>query len=270
MISIHAPLAGCDQVSRCVAASKRIFQSTHPLRGATRSPTPVSFTAGFQSTHPLRGATYAQYIWAIGELDFNPRTPCGVRRHLRLTARADTGISIHAPLAGCDHAYDEFVGYEYISIHAPLAGCDAICRKSSCRRKISIHAPLAGCDLSCVHGLARRSGNFNPRTPCGVRQLQQTQRSSGLKFQSTHPLRGATQITDAGIIRGGISIHAPLAGCDIADAERNRIFPDISIHAPLAGCDMEQIKGAKYDDGFQSTHPLRGATTSGRKEKPYH
>ena len=79
-ISIHAPLAGCDFI--CMALSRywsnfnprtpcgvrlyrllkltptHIFQSTHPLRGATRtgshSRLPVVV---FQSTHPLRGAT---------------------------------------------------------------------------------------------------------------------------------------------------------------------------------------------------------------------
>ncbi len=35
------------------------------------------------------------------------------------------------------------------------------------------------------------------------------------EFQSTHPLRGATGIEAGWGIEAGISIHAPLAGCDV-------------------------------------------------------
>ena len=38
----------------------------------------------------------------------------------------DNGISIHAPLAGCDFATLTLDSGGFISIHAPLAGCDAI------------------------------------------------------------------------------------------------------------------------------------------------
>ena len=58
-ISIHAPLAGCDTdfyYGRLNAVE--IFQSTHPLRGATEfNALSARIDALFQSTHPLRGAT---------------------------------------------------------------------------------------------------------------------------------------------------------------------------------------------------------------------
>ena len=34
-ISIHAPLAGCDELNEDKETCKFLFQSTHPLRGAT-------------------------------------------------------------------------------------------------------------------------------------------------------------------------------------------------------------------------------------------
>ena len=43
-----------------------------------------------------------------------------------------------------------------------------------------------------------------------------------MRFQSTHPLRGATYLTKEPMQHGRISIHAPLAGCDSKIAE---IFP---------------------------------------------
>ena len=167
-------------------------------------------------------------------------------------------ISIHAPLAGCDGAPDGRRDGAGISIHAPLAGCDIMCTAAIWSCGISIHAPLAGCDT-------RRSAiwpgccYFNPRTPCGVRRARRFRISPYRRFQSTHPLRGATDLiyTDPpyGIfqsthpLRGattpvffarrayGISIHAPLAGCDDRVIKRKQIMCAISIHAPLAGCD---------------------------------
>ncbi len=36
-ISIHAPHAGCDEFGRLVVDNLVVFQSTHPMRGATSS-----------------------------------------------------------------------------------------------------------------------------------------------------------------------------------------------------------------------------------------
>ena len=58
------------------------------------------------------------------------------------------GISIHAPLAGCDLIKIRYFELFEISIHAPLAGCDYLWNRIFDLRKISIHAPLAGCDNS--------------------------------------------------------------------------------------------------------------------------
>ena len=123
-------------------------------------------------------------------------------------------ISIHAPHAGCDFMEDPFLDKFDISIHAPHAGCDRRTRR-------------------CPWG----QGNFNPRTPCGVRQEWKAKVSLMNEFQSTHPMRGATYLRD--------SLYLNLR---------------ISIHAPHAGCDAEKISPYTYQVKFQSTHPMRGAT----------
>ena len=56
-------------------------------------------------------------------------------------------------------------------------------------------------------------------------------------FQSTRPLRGATVDGIAEEFAGKISIHAPLAGCDMGMLGIFAQMERISIHAPLAGCD---------------------------------
>ena len=110
------------------------------------------------------------------------------------------------------------------------------------------------------HTGASASTHFNPRTPCGVRHLHHDTQRRTRRFQSTHPLRGATDLRGCLVTSDGISIHAPLAGCDerevFAPARGKHFNPrtpcgvrlpqcafdvvraGISIHAPLAGCDI--------------------------------
>ena len=147
VISIHAPLAGCD--IRCpphirhslnfnprtpcgvrhhvpaLMAAEAVFQSTHPLRGATEEPNKDGSTKRFQSTHPLRGATRHVRGLHAHRSDFNPRTPCGVRHGGTIFITVVKDISIHAPLAGCDLDRVDAALNAAISIHAPLAGCDS-------------------------------------------------------------------------------------------------------------------------------------------------
>ena len=259
----------------------------------------------FQSTHPVRGAT----------------------RDSKLPPAAPSGISIHAPRAGCDQETPKTPDTTQISIHAPRAGCDIRHPQHHPGVKdISIHAPRAGCDAPHVPQ-CRRARHFNPRTPCGVRHgtgqaagvtaiFQSTHPVRGAtqsklarlkvirEFQSTHPVRGATHIAEkldrpsgfqsthpvrgaTKILRGfagyrrisihapragcdvqvlldlsafTISIHAPRAGCDIPRGRPSSTPTHISIHAPRAGCDARRVSITGHLHGFQSTHPVRGAT----------
>ena len=175
-------------------ASSSKFQSTHPLRGATRNGGNLIYSILFQSTHPLRGATPAP-----AQRDIQPRFQ-----------------STH-PLRGATRLCMVYGMPTWISIHAPPAGCDKKILSRWIHLFISIHAPPAGCDL-CVAQFGNLAQNFNPRTPCGVRRLSDCINKTILVFQSTHPLRGATFYIVR--IRGKIpliSIHAPPAGCDRVD-----------------------------------------------------
>ena len=162
-----------------------------------------------------------------------------MRRRIQRRQPLDRDISIHAPLAGCDVHLSALIRSAYwISIHAPLAGCDYDQQHKTHRKyNISIHAPLAGCDAR-----PRRTRRVFDR------------------FQSTHPLRGATHQYGRDYRGQDISIHAPLAGCDPVDLDGLTVLTIISIHAPLAGCDLQGFLSFQGNSGFQSTHPLRGAT----------
>ena len=124
----------------------------------------------FQSTHPVRGATCDARVQA-DRLPISihaPRAGCDARAHS--DDHGNLTISIHAPRAGCDLtlAHPHIVGDDF----NPRTPCGVRPfpppLRQSCKC-ISIHAPRAGCD----RGGGTRSqttAHFNPRTPCGVRR----------------------------------------------------------------------------------------------------
>ena len=100
--SIHAPLTGCDDRGSCNSGSRRYFNPRTPRGVRLREQNFLRFLVSFQSTHPLRGATRETRrkkqpldisihapLAGCDRLcpqshrradNFNPRTPCGVRR----------------------------------------------------------------------------------------------------------------------------------------------------------------------------------------------
>ena len=170
-ISIHAPLAGCDYSAPFIwIDAAKYFNPRTPC-----------------GVRPAGGVHMPML-----DPNFNPRTPCGVRPAGRDRRRAELGISIHAPLAGCDFTRALRADAERIfqSTH-PLRGATELIAYAPSVVAISIHAPLAGCDKKPSPS-PRRTFNFNPRTPCGVRLFGISELLHQLLFQSTHPLRGAT------------------------------------------------------------------------------
>ena len=128
LISIHAPRVGCDlEISSCSTSPWR-FQSTHPVWGATR----IRLSSGLDdviSIHaPRVGCDAAMCIYSlIPSIDFNPRTPCGVRHPDFVEPGATGRISIHAPRVGCDTGFPACVGKtgEFQSTH-PVWGATAM------------------------------------------------------------------------------------------------------------------------------------------------
>ena len=190
-ISIHAPLAGCDLAANRKDRRQRLFQSTHPLRGATVKAAIVDGETVFQSTHPLRGATCMRG-WLPNPMQFQSTHPLRGATVPTLANVNAFDISIHAPLAGCDNLRNLHAVTSFISIHAPLAGCDLglLAFKRVFAKFQSTH-PLRGATPFADFGKAA-AGDFNPRTPCGVRPRTAAIPEMVSGFQSTHPLRGAT------------------------------------------------------------------------------
>ena len=125
----------------------------------------------FQSTHPVWGATRKPLNTLPRWSNFNPRTPCGVRREINLLHPDMIQISIHAPRVGCDlYGPLEVSKFLEISIHAPRVGCDdSEARKAYDRMEFQSTHPVWGATTAA----ARRDGYS--------------------AFQSTHPVWGATR-----------------------------------------------------------------------------
>ena len=212
----------------------KLFQSTHPARGATnqgrqtlsppphfnpRTPRGVRLCVGaqycpvrpFQSTHPARGATFTSPFLFQVPGNFNPRTPRGVRPGPTATAVVVAAISIHAPREGCDYKREGVPCFDYeISIHAPREGCDRKAFKSISKAKHFNPRTPRGVRQGPSGRCSRDSDNFNPRTPRGVRPRPPP---SLCHSQS-------------------ISIHAPREGCDHGKFEAYAYINDFNPRTP--------------------------------------
>ncbi len=129
--------------------------------------------------------------------------------------------------------------------------------------KISTHAPLAGCDQTPFSAVSRAIKNFNPRTPCGVRQIFNTQSNTNQEFQPTHPLRGAT-FRAAGEIRHQKNFN-PRTPCGVRRMTASLPTRSSRYFNARTPCGVRLTDAdLRLDDlKFQPTHPLRGATFDG-------
>ena len=201
---------------------------------------------------PRAGSDYG------GEPDqnFNPRSPCGERRALRVMVYLNSeNFNPRSPCgerrvkggrrgSGCA-----------ISIHAPRAGSDGRdCGAGQALERISIHAPRAGSDRRHAQRAILR-GDFNPRSPCGERPSYLSRRATPSKsFQSTLPVRGATGLDTPACNAERISIHAPRAGSD-KKVDKQALFTEISIHAPRAGSDSRRTGACRPVPYFNPRSP---------------
>ena len=171
IISIHAARVGCDFLLLCLLAFRLLFQSTQPEWAATA----------------------ARLTKTPNSLNFNPRSPSGLRPPAYYSLRLYKIISIHAARVGCDsNSYSFILSTSDISIHAARVGCDllfasgsaVLTRFQSTQPEWAATLPVFQKVLACRY--------FNPRSPSGLR------------------LTAAQLVAEFGYI----SIHAARVGCD--------------------------------------------------------
>ena len=171
-----------------------------------------------------------------------------------------TGVSIHAPWEGCDTLIFKDLQNEYtfqfthpgkgatplteadvvlddVSIHAPWEGCDGRISKRQALPVVSIHAPWEGCDIEETQGL----------------------NSLPVRFQFTHPGKGATDhhnVISCGLIRFnsrtlGRVRHPPPYFPSQCSSFNSRTLGRVRL-ALMASRSSKTL--------FQFTHPGKGAT----------
>ena len=106
-------------------------------------------------------------------------------------------------------------------------------------------------------------GDFNPRAPCGARPIvfPPLSQTGGISIHAPHA--GRDRRAPSAYAGRAISIHAPHAGRDDPALKLILETIQISIHAPHAGRDWAPWNLLSLSAEFQSTRPMRGAT-SGR------
>ena len=221
-ISIHAPHAGRDKFSNtfppvptdfnprapCGARLDSARHTCRPYYFNPRAPCgarPVDsafirWMAIFQSTRPMRGATTTLLSGGGSTSYFNPRAPCGARLFAKPMMALSLEFQSTRPMRGATPIYLIVAGCHAISIHAPHAGRDAIYAKAVKRRHLfQSTRPMRGA-TDTADTAAIRQRHFNPRAPCGARQLGPRRKGR----------------------RSGISIHAPHAGRDAGPQPHHR------------------------------------------------
>ena len=167
------------------------FQSTHPVRGATRAVFParrrphISIHApragcdvvggschaqGRISIHaPRAGCDFCEIFKNCQIIHFNPRTPCGVRPYLARPCILEFLFQSTHPVRGATWFANRVRRNGLFQSTHPVRGATAEAHRCRKAERISIHAPRAGCDVGVASRCADRG-----------------------RFQSTHPVRGAT------------------------------------------------------------------------------
>ena len=193
-ISIHAPRAGSDRALWIRRRGTSLFQSTLPVRGATkRHLISLLYKSAFQSTLPVRGATRKTDVTRQHMLRFQSTLPVRGATSPLFHFLATQNISIHAPRAGSDQGGSN-------AVMCPLDfNPRSPCGERRCAQQlfariqnISIHAPRAGSDsLTSPESMSNKP--FQSTLPVrGATVIASVMLSMRLTFQSTLPVRGAT------------------------------------------------------------------------------
>ena len=166
-VSIHAPHAGRDLARHWVISCIKGFNPRAPCGARPLPLQALQWMEMFQSTRPMRGATRKSAVMRM-LLQVSIHAPhagrdsCHIGEHLGdmfqstrpmrgATARdrcssSRVQVSIHAPHAGRDVEYDKTETLIRFQSTRPMRGATHRAREERCRRDVSIHAPHAGRD----------------------------------------------------------------------------------------------------------------------------
>ena len=191
--------------------------------------------------------------------DFNPRSPCGERRHGLAVHLGEVNISIHAPRVGSDCLRSSSRTYRaYFNPRSPCG--ERRPQSSSCPTTLRFQSTLPVWGATAWQHRAKPVNGFQSTLPVWGATLDQMHTEFGLsEFQSTLPVWGATRKHHRGQRQQHISIHAPRVGSDLGLgglAADHRAFQST---LPVWGATVSD-DFIERDAVFQSTLPVWGAT----------
>ena len=201
---------------------------------------------------------------------FNPRSPSGLRPNKIKARRVKFYFNPRSP-SGLRLPLHRKFAKTSISIHAARVGCDIrSAADTDVALNISIHAARVGCDGNRTR-IKKSQGNFNPRSPSGLRLNSFSPKSTTATFQSTQPEWAATgndgeKYNTAAVFQSTQPEWAATKNClqkknvqrfqstqpewaATILADREGVTAFISIHAARVGCDIcrQQFwRGASY------------------------
>ena len=169
------------------------FQSTRPVRDATWEFFEALNNLMFQSTRPVRDATL---LGSFGNTEYTVSIHASrTGRDLRVWVdRHNRGVSIHASRTGRDLSFLTLPKVqECFNPRVPYGTRPDTNVVDVNWREVSIHASRTGRDIRQQSGAYIAWYRFNPRVPYGTRLTARSGCSSQDVFQSTRPVRDATQ-----------------------------------------------------------------------------
>ncbi len=125
-VSIHAPRAGRDELSREIVNAPGVFQSTRPVRGATLDQFVKRILVAVSIHAPRAGRDYLAADGPQAWKSFNPRAPCGARQVNASFATARAVFQSTRPVRGATMKLYLYGSFKAVSIHAPRAGRDTL------------------------------------------------------------------------------------------------------------------------------------------------
>ena len=281
-VSIHAPRAGRDLDAPCHRHEHQRFQSTRPVRGATRRTCIVGNSARgfnprapcgarpiwvqvllsccvFQSTRPVRGATFLAFSSRPICSRFQSTRPVRGATSARHSDFAVSPFQSTRPVRGATHVDAAMKRVDTLfQSTRPVRGATYEALKDGKVSMFQSTRPVRGATGEFAPS-EERAQSFNPRAPCGARRRLRGQRRPHVEVSIHAPRAGR----DAGALVAAhaavVSIHAPRAGRDVLDSLAH-LLARVSIHAPRAGRDLDVRVQEVELMQFQSTRPVRGAT----------
>ncbi len=218
----------------CAGSQGRI--SIHTPRVGSDHGDQIADTEYDISIHaPRVGSDFAPGFLRRTGRHFNPRSPCGERRRLLPGLAPAMAFQSTLPVWGATAFDHSRCAAAAISIHAPRVGSDQPGSRAKLLRRY--FNPRSPCGERQVFAVAVPfTVYFNPRSPCGERRADGAKASVGFQFQSTLPVWGATNDNRPGFRRMLFQSTLPAWGATVR-TNIDICHSAISIHAPRVGSD---------------------------------